>query len=460
MTYEQKTVALLCLGVLIIGWTLGKSSAERNEAKAPENAPGAVTGRLFLADRVRTAGFAEARMVRSKFATVDATRVRGAFAGLRAGVPASCKKWAVVTTISPPSRAIARMSRLPAASGWCTVVVGDRHLPARPEEYHATLSIEERTRTRLLLFAEQSALAEAVPFVARLPWDHFGRKNVGYLFAIAAGAEQIWDFDDDNEVRSEDGLDVEARFRGRLRTAPDFPHRVLNPYPLLEPSAPPPPVWPRGFPLLHIRSPQTWNVTTRPCANPNVVVWQSTANHDPDVDAIHRLTRERHFDFSDGADPFVIPGGVFAPYNAQAQLTMRDAFWALYLPVSVNGRVSDILRAYAAERQFWDLNMSVAFTPPLVVQSRNAHDLLMDFQGEMDLYLKTEALLARLAQWEPRATDLAGRVEELWVDMYERDVIGMRDVDLVQQWLLTLDALGYPLSDFAPSPMNWYRLPV
>lgn len=38
-------------------------------------------------------------------------------------------------------------------------------------------------------------------FVSAIPWRSFGRKNVGYLYAVANGAEAIWDFDDDNMIK-------------------------------------------------------------------------------------------------------------------------------------------------------------------------------------------------------------------------------------------------------------------
>ena len=40
-----------------------------------------------------------------------------------------------------------------------------------------------------------------LPFVDRLPWNSFGRKNVGYLYAISQGAKVIFDFDDDNILK-------------------------------------------------------------------------------------------------------------------------------------------------------------------------------------------------------------------------------------------------------------------
>ena len=40
-----------------------------------------------------------------------------------------------------------------------------------------------------------------LPFVDHLPWKTFGRKNVGYLYAISMGAKIIFDFDDDNLLK-------------------------------------------------------------------------------------------------------------------------------------------------------------------------------------------------------------------------------------------------------------------
>ena len=44
----------------------------------------------------------------------------------------------------------------------------------------------------------QEDMAKTFPLVDVLPWNHFGRKNIGYIYAIHHGAQIIWDFDDDN----------------------------------------------------------------------------------------------------------------------------------------------------------------------------------------------------------------------------------------------------------------------
>ena len=47
----------------------------------------------------------------------------------------------------------------------------------------------------------QVAMHNIILFVRALPWNHFGRKNIRYLYAIMHGAEVIWDFDDDNALK-------------------------------------------------------------------------------------------------------------------------------------------------------------------------------------------------------------------------------------------------------------------
>ena len=46
----------------------------------------------------------------------------------------------------------------------------------------------------------------------------------------------------------------------------------------------------------------------------------------------------------------MLPPGMYAPTNAQATLHTYKALWAMLLPMTVHGRVSDIWRGYFAER--------------------------------------------------------------------------------------------------------------
>ena len=115
-------------------------------------------------------------------------------------------------------------------------------------------------------------------------------------------------------------------------------------------------------------------------------VLQSLADVEPDVDAIFRKIIGTPVDFRRPPDIservevpkpiLLIPESSFTPYNAQATLHFKRAFFALYLPISVSGRVSDIWRSYIAQAIFKLCHIRVGFPArPLVVQVRNAHNL-------------------------------------------------------------------------------------
>jgi hypothetical protein len=350
--------------------------------------------------------------------------------------------------------------------GWCLVVVGDEKTP----EYN----LPPATAVFLDVDRQKAMLEDFGEFMELLPWRHFGRKNVGFLYAIQMGASFVWDFDDDNGRRN--GAELRPPTTARKvvprgggqggeghkggdgnSTSVQFqsPCSAFNPYPLM--GAPSSPSWPRGFPLSLIKKPCNVELAAADEESvKNIGVFQSLANHEPDVDGIFRLTLPIPFNWDESAqDTLVLPPGVLAPYNAQAQLSMRGALWALLLPVSVHGRVSDIWRAYFAQRLLWDVGLRLAFTPPRVTQVRNVHDALADMQAERDLYEKSFALVKFLRVWRGKGDSLPERYEELYVALYERDFIGLADVLLAQQWLLALKRLGYEFPSIVSGSGDW-----
>jgi len=178
----------------------------------------------------------------------------------------------------------------------------------------------------------------------------------------------------------------------------------------------------------------------------SIGVLQSLANGDPDVDAIFRMTGKIPFNFS-GERLFLLPKSKFMPFNAQATLFFRDSFWMLFLPVSVHGRVSDIWRSYFSTRLNEWTSSEILFSPPLVTQQRNPHNYLADFSSELDLYMKAEALTSWLQGWAPTSIDFPGAIQDLWIEAFERDFVGLADVQLVQQWLIELITMGYRFPD-------------
>ena len=394
-----------------------------------------------------------------------------------------CEKWSVVTTIFEPSDAVKKQALLP---NWCLVVVGDKKGPL-------SYDIETKPNSYMFLNASmQETMGSQFPLVHVLPWNHFGRKNVGYLYAILHGAKAIWDFDDDNGLISSNnmlkvpGVPTNKKWRYRrnrrhlivsnetgtfnksssiisnkeknsdskkdisIQELGESSYEVkectvetnsFNPYPLM--GAPFLPSWPRGFPLSHIKNNHSYATKLKKIPAKEVGIIQSLANHDPDVDAIYRLTQPIPFDFPSTGKPVAVPKNSYAPYNAQATLHTYDALWSLLLPVTVHGRVSDIWRGYITQRLFRDIGLRLVFSPSTVVQDRNVHNYLADFNSENDLYERSLKLIEQLQEWPLTCQDLPGRIEELWILMYEHGYLKIDDVIMVQAWLSSLLSAGY-----------------
>ena len=367
----------------------------------------------------------------------------------------NCTKWAVVTTIVEPSEAIRRQVRL---EGWCLVVVADE----KSMKTYDTRWTEGEGNGAVVYLSPEEQKAMKVPLVDALPWNHFGRKNVGYVYAIQHGAEVIWDFDKDNMLKfwmsgaaPPGAPSLDASLPNKGNCADDHMEVLLpkghnwptyNPYPAL--GAPYLPSWPRGLPLDDIKVASSFNTTLEKviidCSE--IGVLQSLADYQPDVDAIFRFTQPIPFWFKRNQEKrhLLVPSGVMTPYNAQATLHFSSSFFGLLLPVAVNSRVSDIWRSYFTQRLFWDVGLKLGFAArPLVVQDRNGHSSTNDLAGENDLYLKGKELIKFLGQWKSSSQTIVERTEELWIALYERDYIAEEDVKLVQLWLQFLVDVGY-----------------
>lgn len=333
-----------------------------------------------------------------------------------------CEKWGVVTTIFAPTESVKQFHSLP---NWCLVVVADRNGPAtyplNPGPHFVYLTVQ----------LQQDMMST---FIDLVPWNHFGRKSIGYLYAIQHGARQIWDFDDDNLLTQPAVIDQFQKHFG----VGGIP--VFNPYIMFD--KPGVSSWPRGYPINKVND--QGSPTILPVSHNSTVVFQSLAQHDPDIDAIYRMTRVLPLNFRNESLLVSCGHNVLAPYNAQASLHLYDAFWALLLPISVPGRVSDIWRSYFAQPLFWRLNIHLGFTSPQVVQYRNAHNYLADFAAEQALYLQTDKLVSFLQEYhfDPWSTS-EGAFLQMWLELYDREYIGKEDVILVSAWLDALNLAGY-----------------
>uniref|UniRef100_A0A7S4ENK5 Uncharacterized protein n=1 Tax=Pseudo-nitzschia australis TaxID=44445 RepID=A0A7S4ENK5_9STRA len=374
-----------------------------------------------------------------------------------------CLQWAVVSTIQAPNESIRKVSNL---RGWCLVIVGDI---STPDVAHANLAAEKDNVFYLSAPYQEKFLPSS---------NSFGRKNIGYLFALSHGAKVLFDFDDKSELTplqdgslsipppylfSEDSEfnrtvllkfidDPKQREHAKYNNTgkPTSSNLVFNPYAYMGASEDY--TWPRGFPVDQLQNNfDEWHSTKKNTAVGDIKfssigVIQSPSLGDPDHDGVYRSTRiatEFSFDCSVKALPLLIPTHQYSPYNAQATTHLYHAFWGLYLPITVTGRVADIWRSYISQRIMKDIGLHVLYTPPIVNRQNSTYDYASDFVAEIDLHSKTTKMLNFLDAWSSEAETLPERILELWIALYKNNYIESDDVEAVREWLNALHIIDY-----------------
>ena len=333
--------------------------------------------------------------------------------------------WIVVTSIHAPT---SQMQALCALAGWRTVVVADRKTPVNAWAGSACV---------LLSLEDQAALGYRI--LEHLPLNNYGRKNVGYLYAIQHGAQRIYETDDDNMPSTGE---IPVYVGGRARRVDGGRHAVQNPYAHFGQAH----IWPRGYPLGRI------NATREPaydgCPNTERVypVQQGLVSLDPDVDAIFRMTHGPEIGrirFDAGRAPLTLARGTYCPYNTQNTMYLAPAFWGLLVPITPTIRVCDIWRSYWVQRMLWEVGEELLFMPPTAEQVRNPHDFMRDYREEEDLYLRSDEMIAVLTGWRAPEGDLFDAVYDLTKRLNARALLGNADVLLMRAWLEDLIALDY-----------------
>jgi hypothetical protein len=279
-------------------------------------------------------------------------------------------KTIVITSIYPPSPSIRKWTTF---ADWTVVVAGDKKTPADWNCHQATF-----------LSAAQQENAQFQ--IARLlPWNHYARKLMGYLAAIRQGAEIILDTDDDNMPKPDWSI---PEFDGSFLATPSG-MGFLNIYSYFTDQH----IWPRGFPLNRVCDPASRLTAGQiETATARVGIWQGLADGDPDVDAVYRMTVNVPCFFAD-KPPVVLGKGTVSPFNSQNTAFIRPVFPLLYLPASVSFRSTDIIRGLVAQPILWSAGYSLGFTHATVIQDRNDHQYLSDFESEIPCYLHAEKIL-------------------------------------------------------------------
>jgi hypothetical protein len=327
------------------------------------------------------------------------------------------KKFIVITTIYPKSSAIAKFEE---RKDWHVVVVADKKSPPIPSSEKLTfLSVEDQ----LVRYSE---------FARICPFNHYARKNIGYLYAIEKGAEVIYDTDDDNFPNGNWALPP-LTCHNLLKS----PGKYVNIYQYFTGEF----IWPRGFPIDEIWNERKNGYTVQRSKREKIGVWQGLTNEEPDIDAIYRLIVNKKLIF-DKKPSVYLNKNRFCPINSQNTFWNKKAFPFLYLPATVNFRFTDILRGYIAQYLMWHQDLYVGFTQATVSQTRNPHDLMMDYKNECDMYLHIKDILRRIENVKPGSDPLENLLEVYRV-LPTEIYVHSEELELLKIWIRIYQKLVY-----------------
>ena len=257
-----------------------------------------------------------------------------------------------------------------------------------------------------------------------LPWNSYGRKNIGYLFAIESGAKIIYETDDDNEPIGQ----LEYNNPENILTSLTSSQNSLNVYSYFGH----PEIWPRGFPLEQIAYSSQYEV----CAPTHckIGIEQGIVNNAPDVDAIFRLTQDKIVEFPNQL-PCYLPKGIFCPFNSQNTFIHPVSYFTLYIPSIISMRVSDIWRGYIAQKLIWSEGANLIFSGPNAIQYRNEHSLSHDFMLEIELYLKSNKLVNFLEKLEISGQSPTEKMLFIYRKLANQEFLSAKELPLVEAWL-------------------------
>jgi len=268
-----------------------------------------------------------------------------------------------VTTIAPQSSlGIAKLIELAEICSAELVIIGDKKTP------HWN---KEKLPAFVHYFSVEEQISKWPTLANLLPFNHYARKNLAYLWAIENEVSILLDTDDDNSSET-DVFNSDSRNYRVIDESIEW----VNVYAYFGKEE----IWPRGLPLDEALKPVSAVRVVK--ENLEWYCFQSIVDGDPDLDAIGRMLHPESHNFLD-ADPLLLTGENFCPTNSQATLWKKPLLPLLYLPVTSSFRMTDIWRGIILSGYMKRFSYNCAFGKLGFTQERNAHNLISDFVEEI-----------------------------------------------------------------------------
>jgi hypothetical protein len=263
--------------------------------------------------------------------------------------------------------------------------------------------------------------------VDALPYNHYCRKNIGYLYAIKNGAEVIYETDDDNAPYDDTWGVVRQMVKKHELSGGKFVN-IFHQYTTQRP------VWPRGFPLDEVLKEDAELHLNLKDKEVNVPVWGGVTAGDPDLDSIYRLTNNKPIWFKNYGQMYLAKG-CYCPFNSQDTFWFKEAFTLMLLPTTVEFRFTDILRGYITQPILWADDYHLGFTGVNTHQKRNEHNLMNDLRDELRMFGEVKNIIECIENAVSDSKPIHSNMLSVYKALHNEGVINSEDIDILYAWL-------------------------
>lgn len=308
----------------------------------------------------------------------------------------------VTTTINAPTKATLKFCEITKSQEqWVFLIIGDTKTP-----HDAYRKLE--TTYPNLVYLDPTEQDNLFPELSEsIGWRKIQRRNIGFVYAYAAGAEVIATVDDDNIPYDNWGQDIkvgqEICYNCHRSVASDY----------FDPLAPTKAnhLWHRGYPIEHLQTRhQLEHLGER---KKTCLVQANLWDGDPDIDAMARLTHRPLVDYQEITSPY--GSEQIAPFNSQNTLLHRSVI-PYYAVLPFVGRMDDIWGSYILQQHFPN---AVIYDVATVYQDRNEQDLITNLENEILGYRNTLKFIESGADYVSLLPEEAQKFWECYRSQFE-----------------------------------------
>ncbi len=328
----------------------------------------------------------------------------------------------VITSINKPNMVIKKYHSMCYKNRVNFIIIGDKKTPQYSNKYNFyNLKLQNNFNFTLN---------------KSLPVNSYSRKNIGYLIAMQNKSKIILETDDDNYPKNTFFKNLELKKKIRLLSGPKWIN-IFEIFLKKNKSF----IWPRGFPLDEINKTHKIKSKKKLITSP---IQQRLCDGNPDVDAIFRLTKKNRF-YTFKNRNYALNNKSICPFNSQNTVWHEQCFPLMYLPSYCTMRATDIWRGFIALRVLKNYNWNLSFLNSTVIQNRNVHDLLDDFNLEYPVYKNTKILNETLnnIKLSNNKNHMLINFFRCYKQLVDKKILEKKELELVYKWINDISKI-YP----------------